>query len=105
VGLEASFQAQATSSRCYEVVETVPSGLVPIDRIVDSTAVGPSSVAGQRVTFCVPNDPQHAKVRLQYTARVVNEGTFTWEPAILQLPGAPEAIAVTGSTTLRIGAD
>jgi hypothetical protein len=39
---------------------------------------------------------------MRYSARVVNEGTFTWEPAIMQLAGAPEALAIApaGATTI-----
>jgi len=42
--------------------------------------------------------------RLRYEARVVNEGDFTWEPAVMQYPGAPELQASTPAWTARIGA-
>lgn len=49
-------------------------------------------------------DPKtgHA-ARLRYLARVINEGVFTWEPAIMQLAGAPEALAFTPPVSALIG--
>ena len=66
----------------------------------------PTSVVGQEVRFCADNDPKtdHA-AHLQYRARVVNEGTFAWEPAVMQLPGAPQQLlALTPARTVVIGA-
>jgi uncharacterized protein YfaS (alpha-2-macroglobulin family) len=60
---------------------------------------------GQEVRFCADNDPMSGNTaRLQYRARVVNEGTFAWEPAIMQLAGAPELLALTQTRTLVIQA-
>jgi hypothetical protein len=102
VTLDPTFRADAMRGGCYEVVETVPSGLVPVDDWTRGDGVTwPQSIAGQRVTWCVWN-PEHVGP-LRYVARVVNEGTFTWEPAVMQLEGAADVAAVTGATTVTIG--
>jgi hypothetical protein len=105
---------------CYELVEEVPSGLAPLpswEVAAGGSVVGPSSVVGQRVTFCVSNpvldfpdragpSPTAKPVReatLVYVARVVNEGTFTWEPAILQLEGAADVGTTVLGGSVSIG--
>jgi len=109
IDLRVTFADAALDSGCYEVVEEVPSGLAPIAAQWDSGGtmdiIWPDVVVGQRVTFCVPN-PGANDARtghLRYAARVVNEGTYAWEPAVMQLEGVPEAIAVTKGGTVRIG--
>jgi hypothetical protein len=108
VNLTATFTAKAPTG-CYDVVELVPSGLAPLsigfgER--DETGVSwPTSVVGQEVRFCADNDPLLGNTaRLYYRARVVNEGTFAWEPAVMQFPGAPELLALTPARTLVIQA-
>lgn len=89
------------------MVELVPSGLAPVtgqEATAAPDTIWPSEVSGQRVTFCVPNDTKgRGDLSLRYRALVVNEGSFTWEPAVMQLDGVPAAIAVTGVTTVQIG--
>jgi len=109
VDLTATFQVGALAQGCYDVVEQVPSGLAPIDvdywRTDESDITWPSSVVGQEVTFCAANDPKTGSAaHLRYVARIVNEGVFTWEPAIMQLAGAPEALAFTPATSAVIAA-
>ncbi len=108
VNLTATFTAAAPENGCYEVVETVPSGLAPLDvtRLEDATpsVTYPSSVVGQEVRFCAGNDARSGHTAsLRYLARVVNEGTFTWEPAVMQLAGAPEALAFTPPVSVVVG--
>jgi hypothetical protein len=109
VELTAVFGTGALDSDCYEVVEQVPSGLAPVMTSPPARGyvlITPTDIVGQRVTFCVPTDSTERgepTAHLAYVARVVNEGAFSWEPAVMQLPGVPEAIAVTGGTTTRIG--
>jgi hypothetical protein len=109
VELSAVFGSGALPSDCYEVVEQVPSGLAPVWTSPPARGyvlVTPAEIAGQRVTFCVSTDTTargEPTAHLAYVARVVNEGAFAWEPAVMQLPGVSEAIAVTGGTTTRIG--
>lgn len=91
------------------MVELVPSGLAPLSiglgETDESGVSWPTSVVGQEVRFCAVNDVKTGhSARLQYRARVVNEGTFTWEPAVMQLPGAPELLAVTPARTVVIKA-
>jgi uncharacterized protein YfaS (alpha-2-macroglobulin family) len=107
VRLTAEFGRRAPNG-CYDVTELVPSGLAPLMalgyRNEDSGVVSPTSVVGQEVRFCAFVDPKHrGPVQMRYTARVVNEGAFAWEPAIMQLAGAPEALARTQAGTSTIG--
>ncbi len=108
VDLTATFGPDAPENGCYDVVELVPSGLAPLaigrGEPDESGVVGPSSVVGQEVTFCATNDARTGHTaRMRYTARVVNPGTFTWEPAIMQLAGAPEMLALTPAASTTIG--
>ena len=108
VDLTAMFTASAPSG-CYDVVEQVPSGLAPLSTGAlegEETDVSwPTSVVGQEVRFCADNDAKTGHTaRLRYLARVVNEGAFAWEPAIMQLPGAPELLAATPAREIVIRA-
>ena len=109
VDLRATFDPTALESGCYAVDEVVPSGLAPLaDWRPDSSAsdvIWPSIVVGQRVTFCVPNPGLNGsrEGHLRYVARVVNAGTFTWEPAVMQPDGVGERVALTSASTIRIG--
>lgn len=107
VNLSVTF-AGAAPDGCYDVLEVVPSGLAPLDvgwGATDERGITwPWSVSGQEVRFCAANDPATGRAaKLRYLARVVNEGWFAWEPAILQFAGAPELMAVTPAWTTRIG--
>lgn len=107
VNLTAGFEPTAPDG-CYDVRESVPSGLAPLTvgwGVTDENGITwPSSVVGQEVRFCVANDPETGRVAgLRYLARVVSTGTFAWEPAVMQLPNAPELLAITPAGTARIG--
>jgi hypothetical protein len=109
VDLAATFGETAPDG-CYDVTELVPSGLAPLtgwwgpDTGDDPDITWPSSVVGQEVRFCAWNDEKTGRTaRLRYLARVVNEGTFAWEAAVMQLPGAPELLAITPGGTASIG--
>ncbi|MEO8462403.1 MAG: hypothetical protein ABI555_04275, partial [Chloroflexota bacterium] len=106
VNLTARFTAAAPRNGCYEVVEQVPSGLAPLVSAwtTDTGVIWPTTVVGQEVRFCAPNQlPGGSTAHLRYVARVVNAGTFTWEPAIMQLGVASELSATSpaGSVTIR----
>jgi hypothetical protein len=108
VDLTATF-AEAAPDGCYDVVELVPSGLAPLSIAAseedEATVTWPSSVVGQEVRFCAQNSPESGhSAHLRYVARVVNEGTFAWEPAVMQLSAAPELLAITPAGTARIEA-
>jgi uncharacterized protein YfaS (alpha-2-macroglobulin family) len=112
VEMTATFKPAAPTG-CYLVVEQAPSGLAPIegylaadegDEATGPKTVWPSSIVGQEVRFCAYDDPDGDRtVHLRYRARVVNAGSFFWEPAVIQLPEAPELVAVTSSGSVRIG--
>ncbi|HSL34364.1 MAG TPA: Ig-like domain-containing protein [Candidatus Limnocylindrales bacterium] len=107
VDLTATFAATAPEG-CYDVVELVPSGLAPLailpDDVDERGITWPSSVTGQEVRFCAANDRETGHTaRLRYIARVVNAGTFAWEPAVMQLAEAPELLAITPASTAEIG--
>ncbi len=85
VTLTATFGPQAVRG-CYDVTDTLPSGLAPFGD------------GGQRVTLCL--DPKAPSA--SYRARVVTPGTYRWEPAILQLEGTSESLALTPDTTVEI---
>ena len=107
VNLTATF-APGTPIGCYDVAEFAPSGLAPLTGAREGTdergITWPSSVVGQEVRFCAFNGVDAGHVaRLRYLARVVNEGTFRWEPAIMQLPSAPELLAISSTGTATIG--
>jgi hypothetical protein len=94
----------APTASCYEVVELVPSGLAAVTLTPwdpDPELITPSNITGQRVTFCAPIGPS-GTARMRYAARVIGAGDFRWEPAIAQLPGAPEAAAITSAGTVTI---
>jgi hypothetical protein len=114
VDLKATFAAHAPTAGCYEVTELVPSGLAPLDGLSEapreddspgrSPIYWPASTSGQVVTFCIPNEGSRKNpVRMRYRARVVDAGTYVWEPAMIQLPGGPELVALTPSATGTIG--
>lgn len=102
VDLQVTFGPAALDG-CYEVVEEVPSGLAPIVSpwSSDSSVIWPMSVTGQEVRFCVPVSTSR-RATLRYAARVVNAGTFVWEPAVMQHDIVREAFTATGSGSVTI---
>jgi len=108
VDLVATIGAGAPRSVCYEVVEQVPSGLAPVEDTYfgdDTGITTPFRVSGQEVVFCAGKDVDgEDSVHLRYVARVVGEGTYTWEPAVMQLSGAPEMLAFVPRTSIVVGA-
>jgi hypothetical protein len=83
--LNADFGPQALDG-CYQLTDLLPSGLKPVARPhawgADPGISYPYRIDGQRVSFCVYKDtiPKGAA----YYARVVSEGTYTVEPAVIQ---------------------
>jgi hypothetical protein len=107
VNLTATFGERALDG-CYDVTEVVPSGLAPLPigrgETDEQGITWPFSVVGQEVRFCASNDPTTGRSsKLRYIARVVSEGTFSWEPAVMQLASAPELLAMTPGTRVTIG--
>lgn len=90
---------------CWDVTDRAPSGLAPLASAQhwDSSpdAYSPHAISGQRVSWCI--DPTRRRdFILRYSARVVSAGTFTWEPALVQLGVGPEIGATTLVTTYTI---
>jgi hypothetical protein len=99
---------------CYLVTEVAPSGLAPLregaswrqrggKKTAATTGLRPWSVAGQQVSWCVWADPKEPLQTLRYGARVVNPGSFRWEPAVVQSTRAPELIRLSEAGTIDIG--
>ena len=62
------------------------------------------------MTFCVGNPARVdaagkpiREVTLRYAARVVNEGTYAWEPAVMQLEGAADVGTTVPGGSVSIG--
>ena len=90
---------------CWRLVDLVPSGLAPVGQgwmNDEGIVVGPDTIDGQRVGFCVVQDPGRPVQTLSYIARVVDPGTYTWEPAVLQSSIVPDQGVVTPATTVSI---
>jgi hypothetical protein len=106
VDLVATLGPAAPKNGCYEVVEQVPSGLAPVEMLSFQDASGvtlPSRVSGQEVVFCATKDVDgQDSAHLRYVARVLGQGTFTWEPAVMQLSGAPELLAFVPTTSVEV---
>ena len=83
---------------CWIVTDFAPSGLVPLvagsDEYYEEEAspgiITPMRVVGQRVEFCVDEDPDRPTQTLRYVARVVTPGVYRWEASVLQSPLIPE---------------
>ena len=97
---------------CYEVTEFVPSGLAPASlsqawvRAQDGRGPIvplPYEIEGQRASWCLNTEfTRERQYELYYSARVVSPGTYTWEPAVVQLVTAPTIGNVSESTTYTI---
>ncbi len=93
---------------CYDVVETVPSGLAPLTRtdalVGDDGSVSPYAVVGQEVRFCADRaTTPRIPLVLRYLARVITPGTYAWEPAVMRFAEAPGGVAVVPTGSVAIG--
>ncbi len=104
----------ATVDDCYLVTEVAPSGLAPLRegtswrqrggrKAAAGTGLQPWSVAGQQVSWCIWANPRKPLQTLRYEARVVNPGSFRWEPAVVQSTRAPELIRLSEAGVVDIG--
>lgn len=102
---------------CYRVTDTAPSGLAPLSVTASwpeddgsgtdpnaATTLRPYQVDGQRVVWCATYGPKSPLelATLSYRARVVSPGTYSWEPAIVQLESAPTVGAMTAPSAYEI---
>ena len=96
---------ELTIGGCYRVVDLAPSGLLPLTWAWGGTHgsedVTPSEIRGQRVVFCT-GPWWSLPPQLVYYARVVNPGTYAWEPAIMQARRAAESAALTPADSVVI---
>jgi hypothetical protein len=94
-------------NECWRLSEVVPSGLAPIDGRFfddDGNLSGPTWVDGQRVEFCIQRDPRQPVQQVRYVARVVDPGSYAWEPAVLQSSIVPTQGVATPGGTVEISA-
>ena len=96
---------------CHQVIELVPSGLIPIGPSTldvgeeGDTSAGvttPFAVVGQRVMFCAEPTKKQRTVRLRYYARVITPGTYVWEPAVVESRTRADRAALTQRAAVRI---
>jgi len=103
VFLTADFGPQALDG-CYQLTDLLPSGLRPVTRAYAwGLAPGvsyPYRVDGQRVSFCVSNDPQNRGA--SYWARVVSTGAYTAEPALIQSMQSAQSVNFTAPNQVII---
>jgi uncharacterized protein YfaS (alpha-2-macroglobulin family) len=105
--------AAGAHTGCWMLTDVVPSGLAPVvgrpswwggeEENVQPAWVEPWRVDGQRVDFCAT--PDGPVFRFRYLARVVNAGSYRWEPALIQSTVVREAGATTPEQDLTIGTD
>jgi len=93
---------------CYDVVESVPSGLAPMTRsdawVGDDGTVSPYAVVGQQVRFCADRSTNpRTPLVLRYLARVITPGTYAWEPAVMRFAEAPGGVALVPAGRVGIG--
>ena len=115
VTLTVSFGAQAASG-CHQVTELVPSGLAAVGpsaawaQVEEENGevprlegvVLPYDMSGPRVSFCAEPSAKQRTVLLRYYARVVNPGTYAWEPAVAISRSQADAAARTTAGTITI---
>ncbi len=90
---------------CWRLTDLAPSGLAPVGQgwmNEDGIVVGPDRIDGQRVEFCVSPDPTRPDQELSYLARVVDPGTYAWEPAVLQSSVVPDQGVITPAGAVTI---
>lgn len=101
ITLRVTFGPQALDG-CYQLSDLLPSGLRPVTRpfawgipFINSY---PYRIEGQRVSFCVTKPYPSA----MYYARVINAGTYTAEPAIVQSMKSAESANISAPTEVEI---
>ena len=90
---------------CYQVTDYLPSGLRLITQpyrrgIQDTNLWYPYLVEGQKVSFCVTNDPLSKPIA--YYARVVSRGEYQAQPAVVQSLRSAEMANLSESATVAI---
>ena len=95
----------------YRVTETLPAGLAPTGSLVApppsddeplEDALAPWSTVGNRAEWGLWRSTDKRTFVLRTFGRVVAPGTYAWEPAVVELVGAPSIGASTAATTVTI---
>lgn len=91
---------RSSVSECWEITDSVPSGLVPLEWADSGASVElgqsgftPDLIDGQRIVWSQCS-PVKDGTRLRYRARVVTAGDYAWEPAIVQRESDLEVVAI-----------
>ena len=103
VTLTMEFGPQALDG-CYQVTDTLPSGLRPVVRPwawgAPTTISYPYRIDGQTVSFCIAKN--YTVKGATYYARVVSAGEYTAEPVIAQSMKSAESINFSPPDTVVI---
>lgn len=93
---------------CYTLTEQLPSNLKPLTWNVQTLeetnqnqyySSRPYSVQGQTITYCISKNSEST---IRFPVRVINKGTFTAEPATIQMIGKPDIVNSTDETTITV---
>ena len=93
---------------CYTITEQLPSNLKPLSWNVQTLEEAnqkeyygsrPYSVDGQTVKYCITKG---YKTTIHFPVRVINKGTFTAEPAVIQMSTKPDIVNSTDETTITV---
>lgn len=93
---------------CYTITEQLPSNLKPLSWNVATLEEAnqkeyygsrPYSVNGQTVKYCTSKG---FKSRIHFPVRVINKGTFTAEPTVIQMSSKPDIVNSTDETTITV---
>ncbi len=93
---------------CYTITEQLPSNLKPLSWNVQTLEEAnqkeyygsrPYAVNGQTVKYCVSKG---YKPRIHFPVRVINKGTFTAEPTVIQMSSKPDIVNSTNETTITV---
>ena len=111
VRLYVTFSPRA-ANQCHEVIDHVPSGLVPVGNLaawVDPNAdeprpefVSPYSQESQIVRWCAEPSKLRRSVELRYYARVITPGRFAWEPSIVDSATDAGHATLTKAATIEV---
>ena len=106
-----TFSSRA-ANQCHEVIDHVPSGLVPVGNLaawVDPNAdeprpefVSPYSQESQIVRWCAEPSKLRRSVELRYYARVITPGRFAWEPSIVDSATDAGHATLTKAATIEV---
>jgi hypothetical protein len=111
VDIRVSFGPHAAAT-CHEVIDHVPSGLVPVGNVAawidpDDESVLPDASlpyadGNQLVRWCAAPTSKDRTVELRYFARVITPGSYVWQPTVVVAAGATDRASVAPETRIEI---